>query len=523
MFSTIQTGIDGLDAILGGGIRFPSDSAAFMFVTGEPGAGKTLLGLEFLVRAWWSDDRGGRTFLFYSVEQSPKDLHKKLVEDFGGFYGAPNPVETAEGETSHRIAFETEAPSGGVNRLVLTQATPGAGGTLGREFRVDLDWIQTEVSNYLRAQEIGMVCLDNVGLLLTDLDYYEKRQALVATRKELLRHQIHSIFILEDQPAVRQKFPSAEELSTDVILHLSLEDIGTFKSRTLEIRKARHQYYYRGKHQFSIAGRAIRRDLYLGARGERGPGVHVYPSVAAQLSLVRDTSQLQVPPRGDEPIPFLTPEFHEAFEAGSGPVQLSSTVVLAEPGTRYTLFALRFLAAGASRGETGLLVSTKEDDDAVLRICRRHASLAPLLEGGRFSDRFRLLYLHPEFLSAGKFLSDIQRMVAPGDDPERDPGIRRLAFDNVFQLHRRFPLLEGPDYLIPALLDVLRYREVTPLFVDLVPPGRGELVVDPSAYLTTFDSVLHLFMREDADSTQTMCRILKSVGNEYRRRPFPIS
>ena len=38
-----------------------------------------------------------------------------------------------------------------------------------RGFKVDLDWIKTEISNYLRAQDIGMVCMDNVGLLLKNV------------------------------------------------------------------------------------------------------------------------------------------------------------------------------------------------------------------------------------------------------------------------------------------------------------------------------------------------------------------
>ncbi len=522
MFSTFTTGIDGLDAILGGGVRFPTDSAAFMFITGETGAGKTLLGLELLTRAWWNDDEGGRTFLFYSIEQSPKDLHKKLAQDFGNFFGAPNPIEMVEGESPHKMAFDTEAKNGGSNRLILTQAAPaGSGMSEQRGFKVDLDWIKTEISNYLRAQDIGMVCMDNVGLLLNDLDYYDKRAALVNTRHELLRNKIHSIFILEEPIGKSPHFPTPEELSTDIMLNLSFEDIGNFKSRIFEIQKARHQYYYRGKHQFSIAGRDLNRELYLGARGERGPGVHIYPSVAAQLSIVRDSSKLQVPPRGKDPIPFTTKELAEAFDEGEGPVRLSSTVILAEPGTRYTIFALRFLAEGVKLGEQGLLVSTKEDEDAVHRICLQSDMLENLTEGEEFTELFRLLYLHPEFLSAGKFLSDIQRMIAPG--PDGDSPIERLAFDNVFQLHRRFPLLTGQSFLIPALLDLLRYREVTPLFVDLVPQSEGQLQVDPSLYLSTFDNVIHLFLRDEEERIRPYARILKSVGNEYIRRPFPIA
>ena len=52
MFDVFKTGIDGLDAILGGGIRYPTGGAAFVFVSGGAGSGKTILALEMAARAW---------------------------------------------------------------------------------------------------------------------------------------------------------------------------------------------------------------------------------------------------------------------------------------------------------------------------------------------------------------------------------------------------------------------------------------------------------------------------------------
>ena len=524
MFETLPTGIDGLDAILGGGIRYPEGTAAFLFITGETGTGKTLLGLELLTRAWWSEDQGGRTFLFYSIEQSPEDLYKKLVFDFGNYFGAPEAVRRVEGENPHKICLEIDCASGGTNRLVITQAIPALPESKG--FKIDIEWIQAEIGNYGAVDEVGMVCIDNVGLLLNDLEYFEKRAALLSARAHLMRHRVHGIFIQEESPTTT-RFPSAEELSTDVLIHLSFLESGRFKSRSIEILKARHQYYYRGKHHFSIAGKGVNRQLYLGARSERGPGTHIYPSVPAQLSIARDESQLRVPARGDEPIDFGPPEIAAVFKSGSGPTQNSSTILLAEPGTRYTGFALSFLAGGVSAGKASLLVSTKEDEDAISRICQRRDYLAELRNdsGNGLAPLFRLLYLHPEFLSAGKFTSDIVRMCEAGADPTSEPAVERLAFDNVYQLHRRFPLLEGQDFLIPALLDLLRYRSITPFFIDHVPAsgGTGELGIDLATHLSTFDNVFQLFLRQEDSQHATYLRILKSVGNEYDTQAFKVT
>lgn len=525
MFDILPTGIDGLDAILGGGIRYPEDTAAFVFVTGETGTGKTLLGLELLTRAWWRDDRGGRTFLFYSIEQSPQDLHKKLIYDFGHYFGAPGEVRIANGENPAKMCLEIDAPSGGTNQLVITHANPANSDVRG--FKIDIDWIQAEIGNYGRADEVGMVCIDNVGLLLSDLDYFDKRAALLSASNHLMRHRVHGIFLHEESGPKSPHFPSAEELSTDVLVHLAFHDSALFKSRSIEILKARHQYYYRGAHHFSIAGKGVNRELYLGARSERGPGTHVYPSIAAQLSIARDESQLRVPRRGETVISLGPPQIATAFRGSTGPTKLSSTIVLAEPGTRYTGFALSFLARGVETDEVGLLVSTKEDEDAILRICRNRDYLSALVSADRksISKQVRLLYLHPEFLSAGKFTSDIMRMCEAGPDADTDPGISRLAFDNVYQLHRRFPLLHGQEFLIAALLDLLRYRKITPLFIDHVPQGsaRGDLGMDPSLHLSTFDNVLHLFVKQDEGEHRPYARILKSVGNEFDSRPFPVA
>jgi hypothetical protein len=115
-------------------------------------------------------------------------------------------------------------------------------------------------------------------------------------------------------------------------------------------------------------------------------------------------------------------------------------------------------------------------------------------------------------------------MCTPGQDAVREPAVQRLAFDNIYKLNRRFPLLEGQEFLIPALLDLLRYQQVTPLFIDHVPGVRpGDPSLDPGLHLSTFDNVLHLFLQEEHGSHRPYMRILKSVGNEFDSQPFPVT
>lgn len=522
-FATLKTGIDGLDGILGGGIRYPDDGAAFVCIAGGPGTGKTLLALEMVVRAWLGGDSG--TYLYYSVEHSPDSIEKKLAFDFDWFRTGVD-VRAEPREVPNKLVLAASTADGR-SQLVLTQAQPAAlQQKNARGTSVDVEWILAEIENHRRAGPVRMVVIDNVGLLLTDLEYFGKRAALLETRRRLLDDRIHGIFVMEEAHPRDLRLPSAEEFSTDVMLLLSSREEATdFKVRAIEISKARHQYYYRGVHHFSIAGRGITRDVYLGARNERGPGMHIYPSVAAQLSIARDQAQFTVPPRGDTPIALGHPDLDGAFLANSGPAARSSTVLLAEPGTRATFLALRFLAKGLEQGERTLFVSTREDRDAIRRICQREPVLAGCLAAdGKFAKDFRVVYLHPEFITPGKFTWDLIRLCKGGHADGEPRPVARLAFDNIFRLQDRFPLIADQRFLIAAMLDMLRYAGVTPLFVDMVPPGAGHggAGFDPSSYLIGFDNVLHVYHEANAAGMRPWFRVLKSVGNDYSTEPLPI-
>ena len=520
-FATLKTGIDGLDGILGGGIRYPDDAAAFACVAGGPGTGKTLLALEMVVRAWLSGDDG--TFLYYSVEHTPDSIHKKLEFDFDWFRSGAE-VTAEPREVPNKLVLQTGC-DGHAKKLVLTQAKPAAlTQKNARGTTVDIEWILAEIENHRLVAPVRMVVIDNVGLLLTDLEYFEKRATLLETRRRLLEDKIHGVFVMEEAHPRDLKLPSAEEFSTDLMLHLSFREEATdFKVRAIEISKARHQYYYRGAHHFSIAGRGITRDVYLGARNERGPGIHIYPSVAAQLSMARDHAQFAVPARGDAPIDLGHPDLQRAFLEGSGPTQCSSTILLSEPGTRATYLALRFLAAAVARGERALFVSTREDRDAIRRICQREEALTPCLgEGDRFADNFRVVYLHPEFITPGKFTWDLIRLVQGGHAGDGAQRVTRMAFDNIFQLQERFPLIRDQRFVIAAILDMLRYEGVTPLFVDMVPPSGTAAAFDPSTYLVGFDNVLHMFFEREQQGSRPFFKVLKSVGNDFVGEPLSI-
>ena len=341
-----------------------------------------------------------------------------------------------------------------------------------------------------------------------------------------MKHKIHGVFIQEEAPGARSCLPSAEEFSTDILIRLSFMGFRkSFKARMLEIEKARHQYYYRGLHHFSIVGKDIRRDQFLGARSEKSPGVHIYPSIPAQLSLLRDAAFHQRPARGPEPLFYGIEELDRVLAKDNRPTVRSSTVLLAEPGTPATEIGLRFAARGLADGEKAFFVSTREDRDFLLKACRRKKALAGLLSEKEvdFHPEFLVRYLNPELIPPGKFTWDILDLVgASGPVPEEPPPHRRLVFDAVTGLGTRFPLVEDPDFLVLALLDLLRNQGVSPLFVEVFSPGEGAPAALLAPYVSRFDNVFQLFHPEGEGKGRPWCRIHKALGGESPRDPFPL-
>jgi hypothetical protein len=99
-----------------------------------------------------------------------------------------------------------------------------------------------------------------------------------------------------------------------------------------------------------------------------------------------------------------------------------------------------------------------------------------------------------------------------------------MAFDNIYRLQDRFPLIQDQRFLIAAIVDMMRYEGTTPLFVDMVPPSGGNIAntFDPSPYLVGFDNVLHIYFDPEQQNSRPFFRVLKSTGNDYVGEPMSI-
>ncbi len=514
-YQRLPTSIDGLDLLLGGGLRCPRPGSVFMVILGGPGTGKTHLALELAVRTLASAEEPGACHIYYSLDQSPSELHAKLREDFD-FYGLQTDwqriVGTLDsGDHAAQIHEFTPPPPAPQRYLALASLREppsnlvSSSAALFQRLDRDLTAIARAAAPIGTNLRPRVVAIDNISLSAFD-DGQQARSALQAIRQQLADRQLHGIFVIETPggSADRAAFTAAE-YAADVIVQLGYHPVGDqFKERSIEITKARHQFYYRGTHHFSIVGR--NEGELRGARGARPTGIHVYPSVPTLLShLDYQAQQDGTAKRADPPpsVPFGIADLQ--IPAGSvsgliGPPRRASTA---------HWLALKFLLAGQG---TALLISLRETREELLAAARRWFK-----DGAK---RLDVIAFAPEYLSAGKFMKDLNDEIEALRKSGRN--IERSVLWGIGHLKMAFPLLNESRMLLPWLSAFLKKKGITSLLVEAANSVADDGTVSgDSSVPVTVDHLLALVELEDRGAEIRLVRSL-SAHSEQHGRAIPL-
>ncbi|MSR47629.1 MAG: hypothetical protein EXS13_11300 [Planctomycetes bacterium] len=455
-YQRLPTRIDGLDLLLGGGLRCPDPGSVFMVILGGPGTGKTHLALELAVRTLGAATERGACHIYYSFDQSPAELHSKLREDFD-FYGLDEQwrrivgtIDTPDHAAQiHEFAPPAPAPERYLALASLRESPHDMVHGGSRLFeRLDRDLAAMVRSTAPVGTHLAprLVAIDNISINAFD-DGLQARSALQSIRQQLAARRLHGIFVIETPGAGSDRAAfMAAEYAADVIIELGYHQVGDqFKERSIEISKARHQFYYRGAHHFSIVGR--NEGVLFGGRGARPPGLHVYPSVPTLLSHLDylQSKEERVAPRA--PIPFGVGDLH---------VPHGSVTGLIGPPARATTahwLALKFLLAGE---RDGLLISLRETREELAAVAKEWF--------GADSDRVACISFAPEYLSAGKFMKDLYDEILELERGGRR--IERAALWGIGQLKNAFPLLNESRLFLPWLSAFLKRKGIASLLVE---------------------------------------------------------
>ncbi|MBT9464305.1 ATPase domain-containing protein [Hydrogenophaga sp.] len=348
--SLLQTGVPGLDDVLGGGLT----RGRLYLVEGNPGAGKTTFAMQFLTEGV----RRGERVLYITLSETAEELQG---------------VAQSHGWNLAGIELREVLP--GTNAL-----SPDEQYTIFHPSEVELGETTERILADVNRINPTRVVFDSLSelRLLAGSSLRYRRQILALKQFFAGRHC--TVLLLDDMTAVEH------DLQVQSISHavLRLEQINPDyggSRRRLIVLKYRGQPFRGGYHDYKIA---------------RG-GLVVFPRLVAAE---------HVEPVNREKLPSGVKELDDLI--GGGIERGTSTLLVGAPGTGKSIVAVQFALAAAQRGECAALFIF---DESIATLCARSEGMGMPLAKHIESGHIRLRQVDPAALSPGEFVYEIRQAV----------------------------------------------------------------------------------------------------------------
>ncbi len=345
------TGIEGLDDVLEGGF---SRGHVFL-LEGEPGAGKTTIGLQFLLQG----ARAGEKCLYITLSETEKELR--------------------EGAASHDWSLGDEIK---VCELLPPESLMAEERQQSLLYASDLELGETtqQIFDAVNRENPSRLVLDSLSeiRLLAQSSLRYRRQIL--TIKHFFAKLGTTVLLLDDLTS------EAADKTVHSIAHgvVRLEQIAPAygsERRRLRIIKYRGQRYRGGYHDFTITTGGIRvfPRLIAAEHRNRQPRMQLVTGIGAFDSLL-----------------------------GGGVESGSSTLILGPAGTGKSLLAITFVMAALARGEKAALFVF---DEELGLLFDRMKMMGIDLEASQYEGRLMIEQIDAAELTPGEFAHRVRRTV----------------------------------------------------------------------------------------------------------------
>ncbi len=303
----VATNITGLDEVLEGGI--PTE--ALTLLLGGPGTGKTVLGLEFLVRC----GQAGRPGVLLTFEETEVAL-RRIALSFGW--------DLADLEARHRLA------------IISARIQPDA--VLSGDF--DLHGILALLSRRIEDVKAQQVVIDAPDVLLRLLSDVSKERAQLQALYEWLSAKGMTALMTVKRDAHLDGRPRYEflEYMADCVISLDQRISDQIATRRLRVTKYRGSSFSRNEYPFSITN----------------AGVWIVPVTRADLQHRSLGENLASGVTGLDGI------------LGGGYRRNSCTLISGGSGTGKTTFVCSFVMSAIAKGQRVLFLDYEESWDALV-------------------------------------------------------------------------------------------------------------------------------------------------------------
>jgi circadian clock protein KaiC len=214
----ISTGLSSLDKLIDGG--FPSNTV--ILLSGGPGTGKTLIGLNFLVNG----ATNGEKCYYLSVSESKEELLRACVEI--------KSLSVAEKYLGKTLLIESF--------------------NLGE--KINLNYLTKVFSEY---PKIDRLVIDNINKLLISAENDKEYRIKLSEILRYLRERVKCTLLLCETKDDEIDTGNGEAFDCDGVLHVSFLELEEKPIRSLEIIKLRYSSFEpRVHHELLIDKRGIR-------------------------------------------------------------------------------------------------------------------------------------------------------------------------------------------------------------------------------------------------------------------------
>lgn len=217
----ISTGVKGLDELLGGGLP----KGKCILVVGSPGAGKTILQMQFLISGAKTDERG----LYVAMDETPEQV-KVNLSSFGW--------DIEELEKTGKILFldATMLRQAGIRRSNALTSSKFE----DSEPRMSVRFLVETITRIVKEEDIQRIAVDPVTSIILRYDeQFKKRRALLTFFDSLINSNCTSLVSTELRTGMlNRSFQLEEFLSQGVILMHTMVHAGTVV-RAIQVEKMR--------------------------------------------------------------------------------------------------------------------------------------------------------------------------------------------------------------------------------------------------------------------------------------------
>lgn len=346
---TCATGIAGLDAILAGGLA----SHHVYLVDGDPGTGKTTLGLQFLLAGVANGERG----MYVTLSESAEELRETAM--------------------SHGWSLDD------LDLVELAQVQPDRSDeayTLFHPSEIELQQTVEVILAAIEEKQPARVVIDSLSeMRLLARDPLRFRRQILSLKQFFAGRDCTALF-LDDRSAPDGDM-QLHSLAHGVIVldHLSI-DYGS-ERRRLEVRKLRGARFRGGYHDFRI----------------RTGGLEVYP----RLEIAPASS-----PLGQEEVGSDSPHLDRLL--GGGLTVGTSMLVTGAAGTGKSVLCTQYGLAAATRGER---VHFFLFDERVPTFRARAEALGMPLDQAEEKGLVCIQQVEPTQMSPGEFADTVRKVV----------------------------------------------------------------------------------------------------------------